>query len=74
MSSHEVFSPPSALPPFGASGGGGARVTASAGTGDSAASYLMGVGVARSSCSQELLVLADPSPVASSVSAGRDRR
>ena len=41
---------------------------------DSAASTLPGVGVAASSRSQESLVLADPSPVDSSVSAGGDRR
>ena len=54
-------------------GRGGARASVSAGAGDSAASSLMGVGVAGSSHSQESPVLADPCPVASSVSAGRDR-
>ena len=51
-------------------GGGGGPV----GVSDSAASSLPGVGVAGSSRSQESPVLADPSPVASSVSAGRDCR
>ena len=55
---------------FGGRGGGGgegtARALASGSLGDSAASSLPGVGVAVSSCSQESLVLADPSLVASS--------
>ena len=59
----------------GEEGGGRAtRASASGGTSDLATSSLLGVGVAGSSRSQELLVLADPSPVASSVSAGCDRR
>ena len=52
-------------------GGGGLD---SVGASDSAASSLPGVGVVGSSRSQESLVLADPSPVASSVSAGCDCR
>ena len=54
--------------------GGAAGALASAGASDSAASSLPGVGVAGSSRSQESFVLADPSPVDSSVSAGGDRR
>ena len=50
------------------------RALASVDAGDTATSALTGVGVAGSSRSQELFVLADPSPVASSVSAGRDRQ
>ena len=50
-------------------GGGGVRVLASGGTSDSAAASLLGVGVAGFSRSQESLVLAAPSSVASSVSA-----
>ena len=68
---------PLPLPPFGGRGGGGggaARALAFAGTSDSAVSSLPGVGVAGSSRSQESPVLADPSLVASSISAGRDHR
>ena len=64
------------LLPFGGrvrGGGRAARTSASAGAGDSAASSLMRVGIAGSLRSQESPVLADPSPVASSVSAGRRR-
>ena len=66
MGSHGVSSPPSRH--FG----GRVGVRALASVGDSASSSLMRVAVAGSSRSQESLVLADPSPVASSVSAGRD--
>ena len=55
-------------------GRGGAVALASAGAGNSAASSLPGVGVARSSRSQESLVLADPDPVASSSPPGGDHR
>ena len=69
----------SPLPPLGGrggvgGGGGGTRVLAFGGASDSAASSLPGVRVAGSSRSQESLVLAAPSSVASSASAGRDRR
>ena len=47
---------------------------ASVGVSDSDASSFPGVGVAGSSHSQKSLVLPDPSLIASSVSAGRDRR
>ena len=74
VGSHEVSSPP--FPLFSGRGRGGraTRASASGGTSDSATSSLLGVGVVGSSRSQELLVLADPSSVASSVSAGCDRR
>ena len=55
-------------------GRGAARALASVSAGDSAVSSLTGVGVAGSSHSQESLVLADPSLIASFVSARRDRR
>ena len=64
----------SPLPPFGGRGGGGGAALAPGSVGDSAASSPQGVGVARSSCLQELLVLAAPSLVASSASVERDRR
>ena len=67
----KVSSPPSQHL-VGEEGGGAARASASAGASDLAASSLLGVGVAGSSCSQEAPVLADPSPESSSVSAGRD--
>ena len=54
--------------------GGCLRASASASASDSAASSLPGVGVAGSLHSQESPVLAHPSPVASSVSAGCDHR
>ena len=55
-------------------GGSSARASASGGVSDSAASSLPGVGVAGYSRLQESLVLANPSPVASSVSALCDHR
>ena len=55
-------------------GWGVARVLTSGGTSDSAASSLPGVGIVGSSRSQESLVLAVPSSVASSASAERGRR
>ena len=67
---------PSPLQPFdgrGEGGGGTARASDSAGASDSAAS-LPGVGVLGSSRSQDSLVLAGPSPVDFSVSAGGDRQ
>ena len=66
----------SPLPPFGGGGGGGegASSLASVGAGDSAASTLLGEKVARSSLSQESLVLADPDLVAFSSPPGGDRR
>ena len=68
----------SSLPPpavrWERSGRGAARASASVSVGDSAAYSLTGVGVVGSSCSQESLALTDPPPVASSVSAGRNRR
>ena len=54
--------------------GSAERASVFAGASDSAASSLPGVRVAGSSCSQESFVLADPSPVDSSVSAEGDRR
>ena len=53
---------------------GTVRASASADESDSAASSLPGVVVVGSSCSQESHVLADLSPVDSSVSAGDDHR
>ena len=74
VGSHEVSSPPSRCS-VGEEGVGAPRgPRLLGGTSGSAASSLTGVGVTGSSCSQESLVLADPSPVASSVSAGHDRR
>ena len=73
VNSREVSSPP-----FHHSVGererekGGGGVLASGVASDSAASSLPGVGVAGSSCSQESLVLAAPSSVASSASADHD--
>ena len=72
MGSREVSPPPSCRS-VGEERGGAARASASAGASDSAAFSLPGVGVAGSSRSQESPVLADPSLVDSSVSAGRDR-
>ena len=54
-------------------GKGAARVSASGGASDSAASSFLGVGVAGSSRSQESLVLSLPCLVASSASAERGR-
>ena len=66
------------LPFSGDGGGGGGRVLlllgARGGVGDPAASSSTGVAVVGSSRSQEFLVLAAPSSIASSVSAERDRR
>ena len=53
---------------------GGTGAVASRDVGDSVASSPTGVAVAGSSHSQESLVFAAPSSVASSVSAERDRR
>ena len=67
---------PLPLSPFGGRGGGGgtAGSLASGGVSDSAASSLLGVGVVGSPRSQESLVLAAPSLVASSVCAERGHR
>ena len=73
VGSREVSPPPSRRS-VGEEKGDAAGASASAGAGDSAASTLPRVGVAGSSCSQESLVLADPSPVDSFVSAGGDRQ
>ena len=64
--------PPPAVRWEGGRGGGGA--VAPGGVGDSAASFPVGVAVAWSSRSQESLVLAAPSLVASSVTEECDRR
>ena len=66
-----VRSPP---PSSYSSVGGAPRVLASGGASDSAVSSLPGVGVAGSFRSQESVVFAAPSSVASSASAERDRR
>ena len=70
VNSREVSSPPFHHSVGERERGGG--VLASGVASDSAASSLPGVGVAGSSCSQESLVLAAPSSVASSASAERD--
>ena len=74
MGSREVSSPPYRHLLGEEWGGGGGGCSASVGAGDLAATSLTGVGVAGSSCSQVSPVLADPSLVSSSVSAGRDLR
>ena len=70
VGSREVSSPP---PPT-VLWGGAPRVLASGGASDSAVSSLPGVGVAGSFRSQESVVFAAPSSVASSASAERDHR
>ena len=69
MGSLEV-SPSPSRHSVGEERGGATRASAFAGASDSADSSLPGVGVAGSSRSQESPVLADPSPVDSSVSTG----
>ena len=73
IGSREVSSPPSHHSVGKKWGRGAARVLASGGASDLAASSLPGVGVVGSSCSQESFVLAAPSSVASSASAERGR-